>query len=337
MSIFNAQRDIFVKLRQRAGQNPKRIVLPEGNESRVAKAIDRVVREKIARLLVFGSDNLHKIFADIADPDYLEIIDVDKNDIIDKYAAFYFALRKHKGINLDTAIKIVRENPVYIAALMTREGLADGFVAGASLTTRDVARAAIHCIGKKEDVSSVFGVFIMVVPGSIYGHNGLFVFADCAILPQPDVNQLADIAVLTADFTRSTLGITPRVAMLSYSTKGSSSGNNIDVVIQATEMVKNRYPDLFIDGELQVDAAIIPEVAGIKAPQSKVAGLANILVFPNLEAANCSYKLVHRLAGAGAVGPVLLGLTKPASDLSRGCSVEDVVDAVTITAVRAQE
>ncbi|MFN7170506.1 MAG: phosphate acyltransferase, partial [Candidatus Omnitrophota bacterium] len=239
--------------------------------------------------------------------------------------------------SLEIARKIVKENPVFLAALMVRNNEADGFVAGASLSTSDVARAAIHCIRKKEKNSTVMGAFIMLVPDCPYGENGLFVFADCAVVPEPSTEQLAEIARETADFTKNVLGILPRVALLSYSTKGSSKGKPIDKVLNALKIVKEKSPDLLIDGELQVDTAIVPEVAEIKFPYSPVAGKANVLIFPSLEAGNCAYKLVHRLAKARAVGPLFLGLEKPASDLSRGCGVEDIVDAVAVTVVRAQK
>lgn len=331
------EQNVFINLRERAKVHPKKIILAEGNDGRVIEAAGKLLKEKIARLVIFGKENLREIFQDELLKGYLEITDTENEVVVNKYASLYFELRKHKGIDIETSRKILCDNPVYIAALMVREGLADGFVAGASLTTRDVARAAIHCIGKIENVSTVLGVFVIIVENSQYGENGLFVFADCAIIPQPNTVQLADIAVLTAEFTKDILGIVPRVAMLSYSTKGSGSSGRTDPIIEAAEIARSRFPGLLIDGELQADAAIVPEVARIKAPGSRVAGYANVLIFPNLEAANCSYKLVQRLAKARAVGPLFLGLKKPASDLSRGCSAEDIVDVVAITAVRAQE
>jgi len=330
-------RDVFTGLRERARNNPKKIILVEGQDDRVVEAARIILKEEIARLIIFDAGLLKKVFRKELGAGYLELVDVTRGTVINKYASLYFELRKSKGVDLDMAKKMLMDNPVYIAALMVKEGIADGFVAGASLTTRDVARAAIHCIGKKNDTSTILGIFIMSIPDSEYGEKGTFVFADCAVLPQPDRDQLADIAVLSADFTKDILKIAPRVAMLSYSSKGSGSSERTGPITEAVRIAASRRPDLLIDGELQVDAAIVPEVAKTKAPDSPVAGFANVLVFPNLEAANCSYKLVQRLAKARAVGPIFLGLGRPASDLSRGCNVEDIVDAVAVTVVRAQE
>ncbi|MCM8784218.1 MAG: phosphate acetyltransferase [Candidatus Omnitrophica bacterium] len=330
--------DVLSILREKAKRDSKTIVLPEGEDKRVQEAVSFIVREKIAKVFIFDKKGeLHKLFKEEAASDCIKIIDLNNGDIIKKYASLYFELRKAKGISLEVARKIVKGNPVFIASLMVGAKEADGFVAGASLSTSDVARAAIHCIKKKEGVSTVMGVFIMVVPDCTYGEKGLFVFADCGVVPEPDDEQLAEIAIETADFTKDVLEILPKVALLSYSTKGSSKGENIDKIVNALEIVKRRRPDLLIDGELQVDAAIVPEVAKIKFPHSPVAGYANVLIFPNLEAGNCGYKLVQRMAKAKAVGPLFLGLESPASDLSRGCDVDDIIDAVAVTAVRAQK
>ncbi len=337
MKNDNMKEDIFVALRERAKGEPKKIILPEGDDIRIIEAAKKIIKEKIARLIILDKGNVTETFREELNNGYLDTVNITDKALVNKYASLYFDLRKPKGLDFAVAERIIRENSVYMAALMVKENVADGFVAGASFSTTDVARAAIHCVGRQSGISTVCGAFIMVVPDSPYGEGGLFVFADCAVVPNPDAAQLADIAIETADFTRDILGIVPRVAMLSYSSKGSSTSDRINTIVEATKIAKDRFPQMLIDGELQVDAAIVPEVAKRKSPESRVAGSANVLIFPNLEAANCSYKLVQRLAKARAVGPFFLGLAKSASDLSRGCGVEDIVDAVAITVVRAQQ
>jgi phosphate acetyltransferase len=219
--------------------------------------------------------------------------------------------------------------------MLTRAGEADGFVAGASHTTPDVAKAAIYCLGVDERLGTISSSFIMILSDENFGEKGVFLFADCGIVPEPSAKQLAGIAISTAELGRTVLGLSPRVAMLSYSTKDSARGKLVDKVKEATRLVKDLAPDLIVDGELQVDSAIVPEVAQIKNPNGIIKGDANILIFPNLEAGNIGYKLVNRLARARALGPLLQGLNKPCSDLSRGCSVEEIIDCVAVTAIRA--
>lgn len=329
--------NIFLRLRQRAKESLREIVLPEGWDRRIQEAVRFILREKIAKIILFDKDGgLEKLFREELNCGFLRIIDIRNEALVEKYASLYFELRKAKGISFEIAKKIIKQNPVFIAGLMVREKEADGFVAGASLSTADIARIAIQCIKKKEGISTVMGIFIILVPDCHYGENGLFVFSDCAVVPDPQAEQLAEIAIETADFTKEILRITPKIGLLSYSTKGSSRGEGVDKVRKAVEIVKTKRPDISVEGELQVDAAIVPEVAKIKVPQSKIAGYCNVLIFPNLDAGNCGYKLVQRLAKARAVGPIFLGLKSPASDLSRGCSMEDIVDAVAITVVRSQ-
>ena len=220
--------------------------------------------------------------------------------------------------------------------MMTREGLVDGLVAGASHTTPDMARACIRCIGIDQRFTIASSCFIMEVPNCVYGDAGTFVFADCGIIPDPNARQLSCIAIAASELAGKVLNITPKVAFISYSTKGSAKTKSADKIMQALAVVKESVPGLLVDGEMQVDAAIVPEVAKIKAPGSPLEGKANVLIFPNLEAGNIGYKLTQRLSGARAIGPLFLGLNKPASDLSRGCSVEDIVDCVAVTAIRAQ-
>lgn len=308
--------DLINQIRARAKADPKTIVLPEGKEKRVIEAAKRITQERIAKIILIHAENL----------DF---------QMMEEYAQDYFRLREHKGITLAEAEGILKD-PVYYAAMMVREGSADGFVAGASHTTRDVARAAIHCLGADSRIETVSSSFIIILPDCPYGERGVFIFADCGIVPEPTAKQLAQIALSSAELIEKVLRFEPRVAMLSFSTKGSASGRCVEKVREATELVKQLQPNLLVDGELQVDSAIIPEVAKIKTPDSILKGRANVLIFPNLDAGNIAYKLIQRLAKAKAIGPLLQGLNKPCSDLSRGCDVEDIVDAVAVTVTRAQ-
>lgn len=308
--------DIIEQIRTKAKSKLKTIILPEYKDSRVVEAARIIEKEGIAKVLLLTPDRINP---------------QDK----ERYAGEFFNMRKSKGITIDKARKIF-EDTLYYAAMMTREGKADGFVAGAAHTTPDVARAAIHCLEVEPHISIACSCFIMAVPNCPYGEKGTFIFADCGIIPDPNPRQLACIAVAAAELTAKVLDIAPRVALLSYSTKGSAKGKSIEKIEEALQLVKQMAPDLPIDGELQVDAAIVPEVAKIKYPNSAVGGQANVLIFPNLESGNISYKLVQRLGEARALGPLILGLKKPCSDLSRGCFVEDIVDCVAVTAIRAQ-
>ncbi|MBM3248632.1 MAG: phosphotransacetylase [Candidatus Omnitrophica bacterium] len=307
--------DIIKKIRQDAKSVAKTIVLPEAEDERVRAAAQVIQKESIAKVILLDKEKL------------------DKNKI-DKFAEEFYQLRKHKQITMEDAVKTV-SMPVYYAAMLVRTGEADGFVAGASHTTPDVAKAAIYCLGVDRRIGTISSSFIMVLPDDTFGANGVFLFADCGIIPDPSAKQLASVAVATSGLGKAVLGITPRVAMLSYSTKGSAHGEMVDKVKEATRMVKEMNPDLIVDGELQVDSAISPEVANIKNKDGIIKGDANILIFPNLEAGNIGYKLVNRLAKARALGPLLQGLNKPCSDLSRGCTVEEIVDCVAVTAIRA--
>lgn len=307
--------DIVSKIRERAKIKLKNVVLPEAEDKRIKEAAEFIEKEGIARVMLLGRDNLDKAKQE-------------------EYAAKYYELRKGKGISPGDAMKAL-EDPLYYAAMMTRLGEADGFVAGASHTTPDVARAAIQCLGVNDRINIASSCFVMGVPDSPYGEEGAFIFADCGIVPDPNPRQLACIAISNAELAGKVLGIYPRVALLSYSTKGSARGRVVERVIEALKIAKQMQPDLIIDGELQVDAAIVPEVAEIKYPGSLLKGRANVLIFPNLEAGNIGYKLVQRLARARAIGPIIVGLNKPCSDLSRGCVVEDVIDCVAVTALRA--
>lgn len=308
--------DTITRLRKKAAAKLKTIVLPEYNDVRVAEAAKIAEKEGIAKIILLTPDK----------------IDQQEKE---RYIQEYFQIRKDKGIDLE-AVKNLFEDPLYYAAMMLREGKADGFVAGASHTTADTARAAIHCVGIDDKLTIASSCFIMVVPHCAYGEKGTFVFADCGIIPEPNKRQLACIAIAAARMTAKVLDFIPRIALLSYSTKGSAKGKEIDDIVETLGLIRQMAPDLLADGEMQVDAALVPEVAQIKYPESTVAGKANVLIFPDLNSGNISYKLTQRLAGARALGPLFLGLQKPCSDLSRGCSAEDVVDCVAVTAIRAQ-
>lgn len=308
--------DTITKIRQLAASSPKTIVLPEYRDSRTQEACRIIEKEGIAKPLLLSEDKILKL---------------DK----ERYIEEFYQLRKARGLDIDTVRRLF-DDPIYYAAMMTRDGQADGFVAGAVHTTPNVARAAIHCLGADARMGLACSCLIMVVPNSPYGQDGTFLFADCGVVPDPNPRQLACISVLAAELAKKVLNLIPAVAFLSYSTKGSAEGKSIEKVSEALNLAKELAPGLLIDGELQVDAAIVPEVARLKYPDSPLRGRANVLIFPNLEAGNISYKLVQRLADARAVGPLLLGLNKPCSDLSRGCSVDDIVDCVAVTAIRAQ-
>ena len=307
--------DIIQEMRLRSKKRQKFIVLPEKDDPRIKEAAGIIRKEGIARIAVLGKEDLEQ-------------------KKIEQFTQVFFELRKHKGMTIDQAGAIVSQ-PLYYAAMMVRLGDADGFVAGAANSTPDVARAAIYCLGVDEKIKTVSSCFVMVVPDCSFGDNGVFVFADCGIMPEPAPEQLAQIAISTAELAKSVFDITPRVAMLSYSTKGSAKGPLVDRVKEAARLAKEARPDLLIDGEMQLDAAIVPEVAEIKDPNGPIKGRANVLIFPNLESGNIGYKLVQRLARARAVGPLLQGLKHPCSDLSRGCLIEDIVDTVALTALRA--
>ncbi|MCK5450516.1 MAG: phosphate acetyltransferase [Candidatus Omnitrophica bacterium] len=327
-----------VELRKKAKEEKRTIVLPEGEDARVVKAAAFIEKEGVAHVLLLGSQERIKALAEkeSVSLDGVEIIDPVINEkrqqVIDKY----YELRKHKGITVQEAEEALMSNFVNYAAVMTRMTLADGFVAGASHTTSDVARAAIQCLKIDKDIGTVSSSFIMEMGNCPFGEKGLFSYGDCGIIPYPTTRQLAGIAIATSDMFRKLFGIEPLVAMLSYSTKGSAKSESIETVLAALKKVKEKRPELRIDGELQLDAAIVPEVAERKCPGSDVAGKANVLIFPNLDAGNISYKLSQRLGNARAVGPIIQGLSHPCSDLSRGCSWEDVVDTTVITAIRAQ-
>ena len=329
--------DFLDEIKERASALKRTIVLPETEDSRVLEAAARIVEDGIAEIILIGDSE--KILSDGndlgVDLESCKMIDPteatdERTDLIE----LFVDLRKHKGITMEDAEKMI-EKPLYYGTLMVKAGLADGMVAGAANPTGDVLKPALQIIKTAEGINSVSGAFVMIVPDKSFGQDGKMIMADCAVNPEVDADTLGEIAVASADTASKIAGLDPKVAMLSFSTMGSAKHELVERVQQATAKAKEIAPDLSIDGEMQADAALVPSVAERKAPESKVAGQANVLVFPDLEAGNIGYKLVQRLANAEAVGPIIQGLDKPVNDLSRGCSVDDIVNLTAITALQA--
>ncbi len=331
--------ELINKIHNMAKAAGKTIVLPEGTEERTMRAADYALKHGLAKIILLGDEDEIK-----AKATQLSLSNLDKAQLInpvtfkekDYFAEKLYQLRKGKGLTLEQAYKLV-EDPLYLATLLIKEGKADGEVAGADNATGDVLRPAFQIVKTLPGVSAVSGAFIMILPEhkKQFGENGILVFSDCAVNPDPTTQQLAEQAVESARTAKYIAGIEPKVAMLSFSTKGSAKHEKVDKVVEATALAKKMNPDLAIDGELQADAAIIEAIGKKKAPGSDIAGKANVLIFPSLESGNIAYKLVQRLADAEAVGPVLQGLAAPINDLSRGCSVDDIINMIAITANQA--
>ena len=327
------------QIKAKARASLQTVVLPEGYDDRMVQAAGRIVKEGLAKVVLLGNpDTLKKKAAELgASLDGVELLEPKDSPRLSAYVDELVALRKSKGLTAEEAKKLLTgADNLYYGAMMVRLGDAGGAVAGADNTTGDVLRAAFQVIGTAPGMKTVSSVFLMVTKTPEFGENGVICFADCAVNPNPDAQALAEIAVSTAGSCKSFLGVDARVAMLSFSTKGSAAHDDVDKVLKALEIAKGMAPGLQIDGELQADAALLPKVGAKKAPGSSVAGKANTLIFPDLDAGNIGYKLVERLAGAEAVGPIIQGLAKPVNDLSRGCSVEDIISVAAITAVQAQ-
>ena len=325
-------------IKTRAKQDIKTIVLPESNDIRVIKATEQVLKEGFADIILVGNKEEIKKLANENDIDITgaKIIDPKTSEKFSEYANKFYELRKAKGMTLDKAKELMNDS-VYFGMMMVKENDADGLVSGACHSTADTLRPALQILKTAPGTKLVSAFFLMVVPNCEHGENGAFVFGDCGLNEYPDPEALSEIAISSSKSFKQLVGTEPRVAMLSYSTYGSAHSPLTDKVVEATKLLKEKMPDLIADGELQLDAAIIPEIAASKAPESPVAGRANTLVFPDLDAGNIGYKLVQRLAKAEAYGPLCQGIAKPVNDLSRGCSSQDIAGVVAITAVQAQE
>jgi len=327
------------QIKAKARENTQTVVLPEGYDDRMIEASAQIVADKLANIVLLGNvEALQNKATDLGvSLDGVTLIDPKSSALLNDYADELVELRKKKGLTKEQAVELLTgDDNLYFGSMMVRQGDAGGAVAGAFNTTGDVLRAAFQVVGTAPGMKTVSSVFLMVTKTPDFGENGVLCFADCAVNPNPDAQALAEIAVSTAASCKSFLGVDARVGMLSFSTKGSAQHEDCDKVLKALEIAKQLAPDLAIDGELQLDAALLPNVGAKKAPGSAVAGKANTLIFPTLDAGNIGYKLVERVAGAEAVGPIIQGLAKPVNDLSRGCSVADIVSVSAITAVQAQ-
>ena len=329
--------DLISQIVERAKANKQRIVLPEGTEERTLKAADQLLADEVAELILIGNPNEINGLSEqwgLGNINKATIIDPENHPKQEEYAQLLCELRKKKGMTIEEARKLVM-NPLYLGCLIIKAGDADGQLAGAKNTTGDVLRPALQIIKTTPGITCVSGAMLMVTQAPEYGDNGVVVMGDVAVTPMPDANQLAQIAVCTAQTAKAVAGMDPRVAMLSFSSKGSAKHEVVDKVLEAVAIAKEMAPDVKIDGELQADAALVPHIGQSKAPGSEIAGHANVLVVPCLEVGNIAYKLVERLGHAEAIGPILQGIARPVNDLSRGCSIDDIYKMVAITANQA--
>ena len=326
------------EIKQRAKQQEKTIVLPEAEDLRVLQATQKVLNEKYAKIILIGNEEkiLEKAKENNINIEGAKIVDPKKSEDYEKYVQLLFELRKHKGMTIEKAKELVLD-PVYYGMLMVKDDKADGLVSGAIHSTSDTLRPALQILKTAPDTKLVSAFFVMVVPDCEYGEKGVFIFGDSGLNENPNPDQLSEIAISSSKSFEQLVGKEAKVAMLSYSTYGSAHSELTEKVIEATKLVKEKRKDLLVDGELQLDAAIIPEIAHSKAPNSPLKGNANVLIFPNLDAGNIGYKLVQRLAKAEAYGPLCQGIAKPVNDLSRGCNSDDIAGVVAITAVQAQD
>ena len=325
-------------IKQRAKQNIKTIILPEAEDKRVLEAASKVIAQGFAKVILIGDkEQIEKDSKENnIDLSGIEIIDIKKSTQKQEYAQKLFELRQAKGMTEEEASKLIEE-PIYFGMMMLKNGEADGLVSGAAHSTSNTLRPALQILKTAPNTKLVSAFFVMCVPNCEYGEHGTFIYGDSGLNQNPNADELSEIAISSAKSFKSLVGAEPKVAMLSYSTYGSAKSELTEKVIEATKLVKEKAPDLLVDGELQVDAAIIPEVSKSKAPGSPIEGNANVLIFPDLNAGNIGYKLTQRLAKAEAYGPLCQGISKPVNDLSRGCSADDIVGVVAITAVQAQQ
>lgn len=325
-------------IKEEARKQLKTIVLPEATDIRTLTAVDIIYKEDFAKIILIGNKTeiLKLAEENKLDISKAEIIQPEKSEKYQEYVETFYELRKEKGMTEEQAKKLLLD-PVYFGMMMVKKEDADGLVSGAIHSTADTLRPALQILKTKPGTKLVSTFNVLVVPNCEYGENGVFVFSDCALNQKPDSEELSEIAIATAESFKQLIGSTPRIAMLSYSTAGSAKSEDVEKVQQATKLAKEKMPNLIIDGEMQLDAAIVPSVGRSKAPESNVAGKANTIIFPDLNAGNIGYKLVERLAKAEAYGPICQGMAKPVNDLSRGCKAEDIVGVVAITALQAQQ